>query len=132
MNAVIELICVLFIAIVIHEITHYIYAVWTQNFIKIDFDEGSPTIHFDDNMSYNDQLIMYMIAIFSGFCVIVAFMLFSKNAIIHVITLIIYLFGCSYDIGQLIQLYLDHGSGRNRHTTFIAHQNTINKVVDQI
>lgn len=104
MNILLESSLILLMALFFHELTHYIYARWTDNFIKVDFDDWSPTIHFDDKMSSAQQLCMYILAIIAGLFVIIPFIFLSENGSIHVITLLIYLVGCQYDITQIIHI----------------------------
>lgn len=99
-----EIPLVLILAIFVHELTHYLFAKWTGDYIKVDFDEGSPTVHFDDNMTYTNQLIMYILAILNGALVIMLFIIYSDDPIVHVITMFIYFFGCKYDIVKLYDL----------------------------
>lgn len=99
-----EIPLVLALAICVHEITHYFYAKWTGDYIKIDFDDGSPTVHFDDNMTYLNQLVMYLLAIFNGAFVVTLFIIYSNHPMVHVLTLLIYLFGCKYDIIKVYEL----------------------------
>lgn len=99
-----ELIVVLSTAIVIHEATHYFYAIKTGNFVGFDFEDWSPTIHFKNDMNYENQLVMYGLAILNGLIVVIPFIFLSENGIMHVLTMLIYLCGCNYDINQFIGL----------------------------
>jgi len=104
MRLFIELTGVLLTAIIIHELTHYFYAIKTGDYIKFDFEDGAPTVHFNNDMNYENQLVMYGLAIFNGLIVVIPFIFLSANGIIHILTLFIYLYGCHYDICQVIYL----------------------------
>lgn len=104
MSPILQMLIVLLLAIFIHELTHYLFAQWTGDFIQIDFDEGSPTVHFDDQMSIGNQLIMYGLAITAGIFVIIPFIFFKVNGFIHILTLFVYLFGCRYDFYEMINI----------------------------
>jgi len=104
MRLFIELIGVLLIAIAIHELTHYFYAIKTGDYIGFDFEDGSPTVHFRGDMKYDNQLFMYGLAICNGLIVVIPFIFLSANGIIHFLTLVIYLYGCQYDIRQMFSL----------------------------
>ena len=104
MSPILQMLIVLFLSIFIHELTHYLFAQWTGDFIKIDFDEGSPTVHFNDQMTIINQLIMYGLAIAAGIFVIIPFIFYTVNGYIHILTLFVYLFGCRYDFYEIINL----------------------------
>jgi hypothetical protein len=104
MLVLIELLFVFLMAIFIHELTHYCYALWSGDLIKVNFEDGSPTVHFDDRMTYLNQLLMYGLAILNGFILILLFFIFSLNYQFHLITMIVYFFGCRYDFCQLYRL----------------------------
>jgi hypothetical protein len=99
-------ICISLIAIIIHEITHYIYAWKTGHHPIIEWEEGAPTVTFDSDMPKIDQLFMYGLAIFTGFLFINILMSWSINGYIYIVTIIIYLIGCGYDFQQLILIIL--------------------------
>ena len=120
MFILIEILIVFIFAVIVHELTHYIYTKLTGDFIKVDFDEGSPTIHFNDNMTDSHQIYMYFLAILSGMFVIIPFILFSTNGILHVVTLLIYLWGCKYDIDQILNRLNNNGSGNATNSARIT------------
>lgn len=120
MLMLIQALVVFILAISIHELTHYLYAKWTGDFIKVDFDEWSPTVHFDDKMTYRHQLYMYSLAILAGAFIIIPFILFSTNGILYLAILLIYLWGCQYDIDQILKLNNDR-SWNSSDNTRIAH-----------
>lgn len=105
MNHIIEVLLLLLIAISVHELSHYIYVKLTGDYVKMDFDQGSPTVHFLPTMDKKHQVAMYLSAIFMGMLVIIPFIFLSTNGMVHIGTLIIYLIGCKYDIYQICQLY---------------------------
>ena len=99
-----EILYVLLIAVFVHELTHFLFSLWTGDFLAIDFNEFSPTVHFDDRMTYDNQLLMYGLAILAGTVTLLPFIVRSKHGLMHLITLVIYLFGCQYDIHQIIRI----------------------------
>ena len=108
MIVLIELIGVLLLAIIVHELTHYFYAIKTGSYLGFDFEDGAPTVHFKDGLNQNSQMTMYGLAILNGLIVIIPFIFLSTNGLIHILTLFIYLYGCHYDLYKMMTLIRQH------------------------
>jgi hypothetical protein len=92
------------LSVVIHELVHYIIVMLSGYPYKFDFEDWSPTIHFSDELSKSTQIYIYLSAIASGLIVIILFVIFSPNRIIHIISFVVYIWGCYHDIHKLFDL----------------------------
>lgn len=99
-----EIIWILLLASIIHELTHYFFSVLTGDYQSIDFDQGSATIHFSDNMSKKNQLWMYGLPIFSGLLFIFVILKGNINEISNIIVLMMYLLGCLFDFHKIVKI----------------------------
>lgn len=103
----IKIITISILAIIIHEMTHYIYA-WKNNYHPIiEWEEGSPMVTFDSDIPKINRLFMYGLAILTGFIFINIFLSWNNDKYIYILILFIYLIGCSYDFQKIISIILD-------------------------
>lgn len=100
-----KLVIIFILAITIHELTHYIYAYWYHYNPKLEWEQGTPMITFDQNMSNSQQIIMYGSAILTGFIFINLFLSYQSNKYVYLIIIGLYLVGCGYDLYQLFMIF---------------------------
>lgn len=120
-ESIVQMLGINLLAIIVHELTHVFYTIATGDFIKLTFTSGCLVTHFNPKMNPWHKRNMYLSAIFTGLIVILAAIWYTEDHV-HIISLLIYLYGCKYDFQAII--YGEPTKSTNRHNTIRGSNNS--------